>query len=193
MSTALLDFLFRFSESEENTLRIGSFFESVKHGGVVCIKEFSPSPYCSSLSVICDVVFRACTIVFSFIISFNNIFHRSSSFKSVTNIIRVLSCSVCPFSQRKSLTFVREQSIVSFVSTILLSCSPSAVLRGVRAVIVDSINLMFGRRTPTHVSKEVFVTIPTSADSDSSAPISGVGLRFWVVAPLTHGIPSSVF
>lgn len=87
-----------------------------------------------------------------------------------------------------------EQATIPAVTVLLGSGSPSAVLRAVRSVVVDSVDGVVGRRACSHVSQEVLKrTLPSSADLDSSGTIVFERFDLWVPTAVQHRLPGSVF
>jgi hypothetical protein len=77
------------------------------------------------------------------------------------------SCAFSPLTERQAFSSVRNNSAVAAVIRLLSRGSPTAVLRRVIAVVVDSIDAVtFGRFT--HVLKESLEAFPRSAHTDAS-------------------------
>lgn len=75
------------------------------------------------------------------------------------------------------------------VSALLDRGSPSAVLRRVRAVVVDAIKgVLAGWATP-HVSKKAFVRGPSFTHKNPASTVSGKRLVSWILAPVSCARP----
>lgn len=73
-------------------------------------------------------------------------------------------------------------------------CGPMAVVQGVIAIVVDTVNRVKYRWLWPHVSQKVLKAVkPAVADFDPPSPISGVFMILWVKASSFHRGPRSVF
>jgi len=86
-------------------------------------------------------------------------------------------------------------SLLSSVVGLLAIGSPTTVLWGVGAVIVDAIEgvARWAFRLGTHVCKEVIESMPSLTKRDASPDIIGGSFVIEVQRPLLHGVPASVF
>lgn len=79
------------------------------------------------------------------------------------------------FGQDHPLSFKLNPYVIRSISHLLFSGSPSAILRRIRAVIVDSVNAVFRRWTATHIGQEVVERIkPALAESDATDVATGI-------------------
>ena len=99
-------------------------------------------------------------------------------------------CSACLTSRLIAFAF---QLYRPFVVVLLTACSPSAILRRIRAIVVDPINRVFWRGLWSHVSKKVTKRLSPSV-THSNAPTTVVAIPFLigVSASLYHGVPRSI-
>lgn len=104
-----------------------------------------------------------------------------------------LAESPCPVLNTQGFTLVGEPEVSPSVSCLFSSSSPSAVLRGVGAVVVDALDRVFGGWFPTHIGQEVRVgSSPTGADNDPTAAVILPGGVVGVVATVVDMFPTSV-
>jgi len=90
------------------------------------------------------------------------------------------------------MSFYSFHNICSGIKRLLASCGPSAILRGVWAIVVNSIN-RHSWRPITHISVKGFERIsPFVAYVNSSAAIIFPIFCVWICAALDHGGPSVV-
>lgn len=79
------------------------------------------------------------------------------------------------------------------IVSLLLGCCPSAILRRVRAIVVDSVKAVIFGRTSAHVRKERLEIKPPFAHLYSSTAIVGVCVIVWVAAAILHCVPNGIF
>lgn len=99
-----------------------------------------------------------------------------------------------PLSKALYLSIVFYQSIISFISTLFLGCSPTAIPRSIISIVINSINRIFWRRFFTHILKEVSKRItPAVTYLYSASPVITVSCAFLVIASLFHVNPRQIF
>lgn len=87
-----------------------------------------------------------------------------------------------------------HERLRSLVPVLFTARRPFAIIRRVRAVVVDAIDRMFGTGAWTHVLSKVGEGMqPTIADSNASAAIVGVMWRARIQAAVFHRAPTAVF
>lgn len=113
---------------------------------------------------------------------------------SIRNRILVYANNVGPFSDCFGLPMKNQPAIPTSVSCLCNSRGPFAVFGRVVAIVVDSFNRMFGRRSRPHVGvKSLERLIPSVANLDSSAAVAFPILTVAVAAPGTHPTPCVPF
>lgn len=100
--------------------------------------------------------------------------------------------SFCPFGYGKADSFVFNNDIRRFISALLNSGRPAAIIDIVVSIIVDSIKLVLGRWTFAHVGKEVIKQHPAITNGDASPPIAVIHPRSGVQASGLHRSPNVV-
>lgn len=78
------------------------------------------------------------------------------------------------------------------VPGLLALCCPSAVLRAVRAVVVDAVNRVQRRGAHPHVGVESLEVIPRGADRDTAPAVVGIGVMLPIQASRAHPQPTVV-
>lgn len=95
-----------------------------------------------------------------------------------------------PFAQRLSCAIEFKEMVSARVEALFAFSRPAAVIRGVRAVIVDAFDCVTWRRSRPHVAVERGeIVVPRRAHANASAAV--VGVR-WIVAALFHADPNLV-
>lgn len=79
------------------------------------------------------------------------------------------------------------------VSSLISTCSPSAVGLGVVAIVVDSIQRHLGVRPRAHVGPEILEGSPTVVDRDTAPSVVRVTRTLLTEASVEHHRPDSVF
>lgn len=80
------------------------------------------------------------------------------------------------------------------ISGLLLPCRPSAVIGGVRAIVVDAFQCMDRRWLRPHVAKEgVKAVAPTITHRDTTPTVPSIGFIARVRRPAARGRPNLVF
>ncbi len=98
-----------------------------------------------------------------------------------------------PFGYAQCLSVKGEASNPSRVTGLFGSCCPTAILRRIGPIIVDSVNAMLRRRSRPHVFKECLEAIaPTVADGNSATAIIAIVGCFRIETAGMHGSPCAV-
>jgi len=117
-----------------------------------------------------------------------------ASIETHTNRRRFNIADFRPFRKCFRFTFVSQKSIASSISRVFLGRYPTAILRRVWSLIVNSINLMRIGGTSTHVSKEGFKTIlPAIANGNTSTSIARIVKSIRIMATPFNSRPNSIF
>lgn len=104
------------------------------------------------------------------------------------------TCAPGPILDAHGLAIHGEKARFARVQNLLSARSPSAVVRRIRAVVVDAVDRMVLRWPRTHVGKKVSERVaPTFADENASASVVGIGDVVPVVAASVHGHPRQMF
>ena len=76
------------------------------------------------------------------------------------------------------------------VSALFFSCCPSAIIRRIISIVVNTINAVEMRWSLTHIFVKVFKRVyPSGANLDSSATIAGIVFTFGVITSRFHPFP----
>lgn len=97
-----------------------------------------------------------------------------------------------PLSDRARLVLKSKQPTCSAVAGLLGSCNPAAVLRLIVAVIVDTLNRMFRRRTLTHVGQKAFKFTPSFTNLNSALSVGLEVRRIGVSTSINHQSPNAI-
>ncbi len=77
---------------------------------------------------------------------------------------------------------------------LFLACCPTAIARFVVAIVVDSVNGVFGRRLFAHVRPEDSELVPPCVtDGNAPAAVVLISRIVRIVAAIFHGLPGSIF
>lgn len=101
------------------------------------------------------------------------------------------SRSTSPFFQGKRFPVDGNEPCGSPVLGLLFRCCPPAVIGGIIAFVVDSVERVT-RRALAHVFQEVFKRLPPLANRYSPAPVAGIPVAFGMVASGSHPGPRRV-
>lgn len=96
-----------------------------------------------------------------------------------------------PFTNGLGFAFIGKKMINSAVALLLLVCAPSAIVRTIAKIVVESINCISSWRL-SHVGKKVRKIKPAITDGDTTASIILVGLIFWIITALFYSKPNNV-
>lgn len=101
---------------------------------------------------------------------------------------------VCgPVCDAAGLTVDGDEDEVPVVSALHIVRSPSAVFGGVRPIVVDSVDGVFGARPAPHVGEEVLETVaPPVAHLDPPASVIVETFPVFIQAPTAKSFPDSV-
>lgn len=112
---------------------------------------------------------------------------------STQTIVRDAKFS-CPISNGLSLAVVGNESVPTGIVGLLNIIRPSAIIRRVRPITIDTFNRVFRRWSRPHVGIEVFKgVLPPVAHDDTSTAVMFVYPGFGVVAPRLDTDPNIVF
>lgn len=78
------------------------------------------------------------------------------------------------------------------ITILYASGSPPAILRAIRAAVINAVNGMFWGRLVTHVSEEVSEFTPPSANIYTSTAVITKESIFRVIAAISHSTPRSI-
>ena len=100
-----------------------------------------------------------------------------------------------PFTQTMRLIVQRQKYRIPCVTRLLCSCSPSAIVRRIRPIIVGiAVQRMRWRGTQPHVVKKCRERLlPLGANGNTSSSIAGIISAHWAQAPLFHLLPTTIF
>jgi len=99
--------------------------------------------------------------------------------------------NVSPLAYRECLAAMGELENRSCIITLFLTCRPAAILRDIRAIVVNSIERLI-RPWFSHVSEEFFKTrLPSFADRDATPTVASVVLVFRSRAAVPHVAPNT--
>jgi len=122
-------------------------------------------------------------------------FYRPSSSQSFRDRVVTEAQFFRPGSNRLRTSFGCQQGSIaspSGINSLLLACSPNAILWRIRTIIVLALETQTFRAL-AHVFKEVLKAIaPSLAHCDSSSPIVFVRNTFRIVAAAFHLVPSEI-
>jgi len=90
---------------------------------------------------------------------------------------------------RQRFTIVCKFNIFSSIVQLLLLGCPTAIFRGVIAVVINSVYGMFISWRQTHVYKKIVKLIPALTYRNASSTISHVRFIFSIIASCFHGKP----
>ena len=98
-----------------------------------------------------------------------------------------------PLTIEKSFSFVSYIFIASFISAILFSCNPSAIIWGIISVVIYSVHLMFRRWLFTHIFNKIEETVlPSFTHPYTSITVETIKLVAFIVAAASYGVPRIV-
>ena len=122
----------------------------------------------------------------------NNIVKRHSSSCSMDNSIGFKPSFFGKISRYVSLTVNNNGYRIGSVSLLSFSASPSAIFRGVIAVVVNSVKRISWRPF-AHIFNKITKAInPAITDCNSSAAVSMILPKIRVIAALFHTLPNGV-
>ncbi len=100
--------------------------------------------------------------------------------------------SFSPLDHRERGSLMCDHHVSGSVSLLGGWCRPSTILRRIRAVIVDAVQLMNRRWAQAHIGEERIESSPAIAYGDASTAIARIARRVRVQASCLHGSPNSV-
>jgi len=93
-----------------------------------------------------------------------------------------------PLSHGFRFTVERDKSIVAAIVVLLLVGCPSAVIRNITQIVVDSFQRHICRPL-AHVGKEIRKSQPRIADGNSATSVTGICSVGWFRTPAYHTSP----
>lgn len=109
----------------------------------------------------------------------------------IDDVVRQPGC-IGPLSKRLGLAVQGCEDAVTAIIGLHLPCGPTAVFRGIVAIVVDSIELIFRRGRLAHVGKEVLEGVPAFADGYTTTSVASVRAICWILTSLRHLRPCVV-
>ena len=70
---------------------------------------------------------------------------------------------------------------------------PTAVVAGIRTVVVNSIQRMLRHRFASHIGKKILVLVPLWINRDAAATIPLILGTVWIAATISHVFPCHIF
>lgn len=99
----------------------------------------------------------------------------------------------CPLREGMCLSAERQQAIIAAVVLLLSPCSPTAIIRSVIRIIIDSVKCAFPWGARTHICiKGLKAIAPPFTDANSPSAIVMVHVVFRVIASSFHVIPHCI-
>lgn len=123
----------------------------------------------------------------------NSIFWGHSPVDSISHNPVRHACSFTPFCQCAGNSINCDGSARSCISSLLHTCCPSAVFRGVRAVIVHAVKAVTCRWFASYISKEIFVIVPAFVHYYSTATVMLILRMLGILTTSQHLGPGSIF
>lgn len=120
-------------------------------------------------------------------------FDAPSSFQSVANKLLTNPCFIRPFSRGHRYTVEGEGSTSASVISLLLLGFPSAILKTIVAIIINSTEGVKFRRLISHVVNKGLKIMPRFSNNNSTPTVAGIFFAVWVVAPLMHTVKGVIF
>lgn len=116
-----------------------------------------------------------------------------ASIKSMLQCIACYASYFSPLRKAFGFAFVSNKPVLSGVSHLFRASSPTAVIRRVRPIIINSVYRMFFRWSDAHICHESLKrTFPTVANINPSAAVIAKIFISWVFASANHINPDSV-
>lgn len=101
---------------------------------------------------------------------------------------------VCPLLYCQSFAAKLKIMIVSSITRLLCYCGPSAVIRRIAKIVVNSVNAIFGSRARPHIGIEILKAVsPSLAYRNASIPIIFIRVLIGVFASRNNGTPDRKF
>lgn len=124
----------------------------------------------------------------------NNSFDIPSATNSIIEHIPRQSEVFGPFSERPSFSSKSNQMIISTVSLLLFSGSPSAIFGRIRTIIINAVQRMLRGRFQAHIFKKQYkIYTPTSTDDDASSSIFRIIFRMCIQTTIQKSTPRRIF
>jgi hypothetical protein len=98
-----------------------------------------------------------------------------------------------PLGKAHRLATMFDDMASLFIEALFRQWNPLAVLWGVRAVVVNSLNRVLRGRLSPHVSEKVLECQPPVANANAPAAIRVVAIGARILAPINHPAPRRVF
>lgn len=115
----------------------------------------------------------------------------SKLYSAINGLVRYAEL-VSPFHSRLAFSIKFYKMVISSITLLLRSCSPSAIFRAIISIRVNSINTHVGFWMP-HISKEIFKARPSFAYFNSAPSIIFVCFAFWIVTSLPNTKPNTLY
>lgn len=101
------------------------------------------------------------------------------------------ACNLTPLQQRMFFTIPGQAAGVAFIICLLFSGRPSAIIRRIAFIVVDSIKRT-SQRSFTHISKKIIEREPAVANRNPATAIIGEVAMCGVEATFFHTRPSLI-
>lgn len=98
-----------------------------------------------------------------------------------------------PFGKTFGFSVDRNAMVCTRVPVLSGACCPLAIFRGIRSIVVDSVERMRFVGTSPHIEQKRFISIPSVTYSNSASAVSRELGMSRIVASRTHTCPSSIF
>jgi hypothetical protein len=100
---------------------------------------------------------------------------------------------LCPLGNAFRLAAPLQATVISFIASVLLACSPPAILWPVAPAVVNAVNLVVHSGRLSHIRQETLKRVaPLLADLDAAAAISWKRLVCLIGAPADEVVPNGI-
>lgn len=127
-------------------------------------------------------------------------FYRPVIFKTTIQCFFGQTNFLCPlldglrFSVIGNAATILVRFCLSLISVLFGIGRPSAIIRGVRSIVVDTVKTMFGRGAWAHVGEEILKAVfPAITDGNAASSPIGVIFSGGIETPFFHALPCVVF
>ncbi len=136
----------------------------------------------------------AVTILLFYYRSGQRFFNGPATSDSRRNRIALESEPLCPGAQAHGFAIVGQQAIRPHITGLFQPRRPHAVFRGIRAVVVNTLDARLRKRFRSHVGQKVDKGLPPAiTDRDAAGSMTPVAVGLRVIASGFHARPSPVF
>jgi hypothetical protein len=119
--------------------------------------------------------------------------NRPALFKSVAKGVGVYALPSAPFGNSQGFSFVGDKVTTPLARDLLLDGSPSAIFRGIWAIVINTINRVAFTRASSYISKKCLKGFsPTVTHEDTAPAPVFVAWAVWIVAALNHIYPGCI-